>query len=226
MTWFHPKSIVWFAITAMGMVTGICHVNLRFYDDLIPPAARDALKLTAALMVSCWVGAVIAAALAQAPHRAKRWRPVAALFVIVPAAAMLVVAAGAAPPAPMSEAVSASTVVPERELSSGPVRLLIVEIDGASMDQILPMVTAGRLPVLARMLKEGAAARLNTIRFGPDGVDRAALLSGMAAWRQDLNPGGAIRMRLGARIDLQQAPRGFLFVPLAARQIPASKISP
>ena len=37
MTWIHPKSIVWFAITAMGMVTGICHVNLRFYDDLIPP---------------------------------------------------------------------------------------------------------------------------------------------------------------------------------------------
>ncbi len=219
MTWVHPKSMVWFSIAAMGLLTAACHLNLRYYDDLIPPAAREGLKLTAMLLAICWGAASICAGLAQAPHRARRWRSVAVCLLAAPAVALFAAGGAAAPPDGSRPALTGQAAAAEQGLPDGRVRLLVVEIESATMDQVLPLVASGRLPSFSRLLKEGASARLNTIRFGPDGADRAALLSGMPAWMQDLSPRQTIRLRGFAMTDLQLAPRGVLFVPLAARHV-------
>ncbi len=71
--------------------------------------------------------------------------------------------------------------------------LLVVGLDSATLDALLPMAEEGRLPFLAGLLKEGAYGRLSS--FAPDRVPTvwATLASGKYPYKNGVMGGGRTR---------------------------------
>jgi len=116
-----------------------------------------ALSLSTAMQVGCALAAVVVAALVRARASEVGRRPLAALVVAVGAVLWsgVTLYGVAAAPAPTYE--------PFRGAELGPAhRVVLVGIDGADWRRIEPLVAAGRLPALARLIGDGVHAPLST----------------------------------------------------------------
>ncbi|MFQ5720717.1 MAG: alkaline phosphatase family protein, partial [Acidobacteriota bacterium] len=151
------------------------------------PTTRVALRVCAATMAGCCLLALGATSAGQfrkgAP--ARRWREIAVLFLLAPLivnASTLVGLGKAAgtPDHPNPGRLVVEGVNPEQ--AGGGRRLLVVGLDAASMDQILPLASVRELPAFERFLEQGAWGRLNSLRPCLSGVAWATLLTGTMPW--------------------------------------------
>ncbi len=179
--WLSLKATHWLCITTLTVMTDVYYYNLRWSASLLSPETVRALRESAGTMALCAAAALALAVTAQFHHghRARRQRIAGmalllAPLVVMPALLLAADAGGSTPPASDQRHVPAA----------GPwtPRLLLVGIDAASLDQILPLVSAQRLPAFDALLQEGASARLDTVRPCATEVAWTALLTGTPPW--------------------------------------------
>ena len=201
--WMSLKSTIWFGeVTLVGM-TAVVYYNVRWTAALLPPTTLHALRVVAASMAGCSLMGCAVAVTAQFQHRerARRVRWFAGALLLLPVLLMPLllprvageVRDGGADGGPVSGSVS----------RGAPRKLLLVGIDAASMDQVLPLISARRLPTLESIAREGISSRLNSIRPCTPGVAWTVLLTGTPPWRSGVRgpaewtlPAGPVRIQI------------------------------
>jgi len=179
--WVSLKASHWFCIVTLTAATAVYYYNLRSNASLLPPATVRGLRMSAGAMAACVAGALVLAVMAQFRHRerARRGRTTGVALLAIPVVLMATVLL---PPAGDMGAQASALEDHVPPAGARMPRLLLVGIDAASMDQILPLVSAQRLPAFDALLKEGASARLDTVRPCATDVAWTALLTGTPAW--------------------------------------------
>lgn len=211
--WQSLKAIVWFVAAALAGMTLLTWLNLRILGGLLSPRARDGLRLAVGVMAAAFVLGCALASLAQGRSgtAARRLRIAAAAILLTPVLVLVMIAL-ALPPRPPSRAVEPGSVSagsaaawlgPDTEERN----LILVGVDAASMDHILPLVASGDLPAFDRIIRKGASSRLNTLRPCSSPAAWAALLTGRAPWESGIRTIDLHDLALGpAGLDL--LPRG------------------
>lgn len=175
--WASVRLLAWMAAAAAAVAATLMWLNVRgFSATLTETAARR--MTTGAVATSGAAAVLLGIAIAHYSFGRRGSRVGASLFVIAVFAslALPLAARGPAvsPPAPMSPAPS-----PEAAGRAPGPRVVMLLLDGASLDYVLPRVAEGRLPAFARVIEKGALMDLATIRpTQPDPV-WAAVATGM-----------------------------------------------
>ncbi len=205
--WLSLKATVWFGAATLGVMTGVYYRNLGWAVSLMSPAARESLRIDCAVMAFFWLLAMTAAGLGQfrAGETGHPYRVAAGIFLLAPLAMTGILMAGIAPstaragtPAGLARVEAAAGVRPVSPDDHEARGLLFVGLDAATMDHILPLVSARRLPTFERLLKEGASARLDSLRPCQSRVAWTALATGMPPWATGVKDARTYRLPLEA----------------------------
>ncbi|MCI0568134.1 MAG: alkaline phosphatase family protein [Acidobacteria bacterium] len=206
--WFSTKYLLGFVVADLILASGFFWYNVNLLETLIPEEVALRFRVSAGLLTLATLGFLVVAC-------TKRWRSAPAVQLGCYLAAgllplsMILLRGGYSTEAPARyapELVSPSPQAP---------RLLLIGIEGATLDQVLPLVAQGKLPALGRLLQRGAHGRLTSFRPCVSTVAWESLLTGkLPAKHQVLD---AFRYRLPHRAgEIRVAPRGFFFHHLAS----------
>jgi predicted AlkP superfamily phosphohydrolase/phosphomutase len=189
--WASVRMLAWMGAAAAAVAATLMWLNVRGFSAAL---TEDAAWRMTAGAVATTASAMVLLGIAVAHYSFGRRgsRVGASLFVMAAfgSIALPLAARGRAvePPAPVPE--RPPTAGAPADQSPGP-RVLMVLLDGASLDYILPRVAEGRLPALARLLDKGAVMDLATIRpTQPDPV-WAAVATGMYPSKNGVRSAGA-----------------------------------
>ena len=205
--WFSSKYLLGFVVADLILVSGLFWYNANLLEALLPEAAALRLRMSAAWLTLGTLGLLVVACV-------KRWRSLAAVQLgAYLAAALLPVVmvpmrggyTAETPPRYAPELVSPSPQAP---------RILLIGIEGATLDQVLPLVAQGKLPSLGKLLQRGAHGRLTSFRPCVSTVAWESLLTGKLPAKHQVLDALSYRLLFGAG-EIRLAPRGFLFNRLA-----------
>jgi len=232
-SWINVKAIIWFSGVTLAGLTAAGYYNLRWTSSLIPPHAHDLLRSVCATMAGCTLIALCVASIAQfRPAEGRPLRIAAGCALLAPPlliALLLPVAARSNRP---SETVRIDTATAGTPSSGTTGSLLLVGVDAASMDYILPLASTRELPTFAALMKQGTSSRLNSIIPCVSRVAWINLLTGAPPWSSGIKgvrsyslPGGAadvavLPLALGLQHLVDWGYIGSSMVPDAARTAP------
>lgn len=202
------KYLYGFACADLLLVAALYEYNSSLAEVMVPPAVFFRLRLAFALITAVALLFMAGAAIRALRRRAGvRWCcHLAAL--LLPVALLLIRHGHPAAPAPpyTAELIRPSAAAP---------RMLVLGIEGATLDQVLPLVAQGKLPWFSRLLQRGAHGRLSPFRPCLSPVVWQSLRTGKLPYKHRildfdrfLLPGGPGEIRL--------IPRGFGFRRLAS----------
>jgi hypothetical protein len=210
--WLHWR--IWggfFAVFALGVVAAYA-LNARFYRHLMPPQAL--LRLMQGGGAILGVALVVALTVVSRALAGRRSARASALALLVGSWVLLAVFAGVeAPTAAPEQRVELEALAPGRTLR-------LIGIDGLSFDLLLPLVSEGRLPIFARVMKEGAYGPLRSFPPGDEVTLWSTVLTGQKPHRHGVR--GPTRFFLLGR-PLALAPRGVGFWLLRAVGVAGSE---
>jgi hypothetical protein len=160
--WVSVRLLAWISPAVCAAAALLMWLNLDGYASVLEPS--DVRRMTAGAVATVICGALLLALALVHARFARRGSRLAASLLAVGLLAPLVlplVARGMGrPPAP--------PVVPGLFTSPAPRpgtgRVLLVLLDGASLEYIQPATSSGRLPNFGRMLDGGASVHLQTLR--------------------------------------------------------------
>jgi Type I phosphodiesterase / nucleotide pyrophosphatase len=159
--WISLRLLTWSAAGLSGTASVITWLHASGLRNALDPRALPSLRLAAILLGVASVAFLILG-LAQTKAHRRRRSAVAILFTIATissiAAPLWVRGAGLRPSVPV-RARSTVTATPAEHP-----RVILLCLDGASLDVISPAVAAGRLPNFSRILDAGASMHLATTR--------------------------------------------------------------
>jgi predicted AlkP superfamily phosphohydrolase/phosphomutase len=189
--WMSVRLLAWMGAAAAAVAAFLMWTNLRGFSAALDEVA--ARRMTAgAIATTASAGVLLGIAIAHYSFGRRGSRVGAALFVLAAFASLaLPVAArgGAAPPLLPPRPVTASAM--ERNDDPSQPRVVMLMLDGASLDYVWPRVPQGRLPNFARLLESGAVMDLATIRpTQPDPV-WAAVATGVYPSRNGVRSAAA-----------------------------------
>jgi hypothetical protein len=174
--WISLRLLTWSAAILSGTAAVITWLHATGLRASLEPAAVGALTSTAALFVLT-TALFLILGFAQVAARPRHRATVAVLFTIVTILSILgplAVRGPAVSPSPLARTASA----PVPDAPRGP-RVVLLCLDGASLDVISPAVAAGRLPNFGRMLERGASMHLATTRPTQAEPVWASVMTGM-----------------------------------------------
>jgi predicted AlkP superfamily phosphohydrolase/phosphomutase len=162
--WVSVRLLAWMGAAAAGVAAFLMWTNLR---GLATTLDEDAVRRMTAGAVATTAAAVVLLGIAVAHYSFGRRgsRVGAALFVLAAFASLaLPIAArgGATPPAPPLRPAMMGAV--EDPVDETQPRVVMLMLDGASLDYVWPRVAEGRLPNFSKLLESGAEMDLATIR--------------------------------------------------------------
>jgi len=205
--WFSFKYLLGFSGVNLVLVSILYGLNAELAGVSIPQDAGTRLRVAACVVGLTAVG-VILAALIQGVRKARATRRACFLAAgLLPILLLMVRGSHTeAKPSPYTP----ELVPPSRDAP----RLLVFGFEGATLDQVLPLVAQGKLPWLGKLIQQGAHGRLASFRPCVPVVAWESLFTGklpskhhiLGDVRYDLPFGGG---------ELRVAPRGFLFRRLA-----------
>ena len=207
--WLSFKVLFGFLGANLLVVSAVYWYNLNLLEALLPSDLLVRLRVAAVLLSGCTLGFLTIAFV-------KRWRSktgVRAGFYTVAAVLPLAIlglrgAREAEPSAPYRpDLVGVAPQAP---------RLLLFGAEGATLDQILPMVAQGKLPNLEKLLMKGSHGRLTPFRPCVSVVAWESLLTGKMPWKHRVLDAARFTLPWGAG-EVRVAPRGFLFHQVARR---------
>jgi Type I phosphodiesterase / nucleotide pyrophosphatase len=174
--WASVRVLAWMAAVLAALASILMWLNVAgFQAALTEDAARRMTAGASATTVSAAV--LLGIAVAHYSFGRRGSRVGATLFVLAAVASLLLPLAARGPAVPPPPAVAALSPSGTRH-DTGP-RLVMLLLDGASLEYILPRVAEGRLPAFARLLDRAAVMDLATVRpTQPDPV-WAAVATGM-----------------------------------------------
>ena len=158
--WLSVRLLSWLCTIAAGAGAALMWLNLLGFGDVLDRETRERIFIGATLVTAAGVVFLILGL----AHLGRRGGRVSAAFLsitMVLSVAAPVIARGPArqPPLP-----ARSSAVVEVEPASIARRVTMLMLDGASLDFIFQEVAAGRLPNMGRMLNQGAAVHMATLR--------------------------------------------------------------
>lgn len=177
--WVSVRLLAWMGAAAAGVAAFLMWSNLRGFAMALD--AVGARRMTAgAVATTASAGVLLLIAVAHYSFGRRGSRVGAGLFLIAAFASLalpLAARGGAAVPSVRTRP-AAVAVAPPPEDPSLP-RVIMLALDGASLDYVWPRVPEGRLPNFAKLLESGAVMDLATIRpTQPDPV-WAAIATGL-----------------------------------------------
>jgi hypothetical protein len=168
----------------------------------IDPLAAWRIKFLLAAGVMAWLYALIICVVPGLKRRAGWQASAAGLALAVLLAPGLAPKDGAVPIDALGEGAI--------EMRPPEARLILVEIDGADLEDILKLMARGRLPGLARLRHEGAMGRLQSVAPCTTAVARTTLVTGRYPYRDGVR-GAWTRDLLRRPVALSVVPEGMLF---------------
>lgn len=159
--WISVRVLAWMGTIAAGLGAAVLWLNARDFAPFLDPDTARRMTLAAIALVLC-AAVCLSLALAHVGRRGT-WPSgmllvtTLLLSVVVPLLQRAPVAARGAGPGPVEPPLV------DGALPSGG-RVVLVAVDGASLDRIRLAVAEGRLPNFGRALDAGVAAYLATLR--------------------------------------------------------------
>lgn len=175
--WVSVRVLAWLSAASSAVASALMWYNVNGFSAALGEiAVRRMTAGAAATSATAVVLVGLAAAHYSFGRRGSRVGAGLLAIAVIGSLALPIAARGPGVPdiSPLPPASVAETALPV----SGP-RVLMLLLDGASLDYIWPRVASGRLPNFARLLETGAVMNLATVRpTGPDPV-WAAVATGM-----------------------------------------------
>lgn len=162
--WISVRLLAWMGAVAAGVAAFLMWSNLRAFALTLDDVALRRMTAGAAATTAAAV-VLFGIAVAHYSFGRRGSRVGAALFVLAAFASLaLPIAArgGAMPMVPPVRPASVPAV--EDAVDETDPRVIMLMLDGASLDYVWPRVAEGRLPNFAKLLESGAALDLATIR--------------------------------------------------------------
>lgn len=199
------RLLPWSVTGVLGAAALANWVHASHYSFYLPPAINANMIRTALWLTLGAVLAFYTALLHTVHHRRYGAKSLSLLFALIVGSLYVVVARRSAYQPPVAR----PAIFTEPAAREAP-HLLVVGLEGATLDLLLPLARQGRLPFVASMLDDGSYARLAS--FAP--VRRlglwGSLFSGKLPFRHAL--AGPTRLAapwLGAGAELRLLPLGF-----------------
>jgi predicted AlkP superfamily phosphohydrolase/phosphomutase len=202
--WASVRVLAWMAAAAAASAAALMWLNVRGFAQAL--TEDDARRMTlGAVATSGSAVVLLGIAILRYSFGRRGSRVSAALFVAAAFAsiALPLVARNAGTPAAVPVRVPiAVDAAAAGDLEPGP-RVVMLMLDGGSLEYVLPRVAEGRLPNFARLLEKGARIDLATVRpTQPDPV-WAAVATGMYPARNGVRSAAAYFARNDSRpVDL------------------------
>jgi hypothetical protein len=159
--WISLRLLTWSAAVLGGTAAVISWLHAAGLANALQPGAPATVTQLAMVFAASAVAFVLLGIAQAATHHGRR-ATVAILFTLATVVSIVVPVAIPRPHAAMTSS-SASTVAEDGTREGGP-RVLLLCLDGASLDVISPAVASGRLPNFGRILDRGASMHLATTR--------------------------------------------------------------
>lgn len=182
--WLSLRLLAWESAFVAAGATLLMWINLEgFRLEMDTETVRGLTAGTAATAVCTVLLFIIAVVHYSVGRRATRAG--AMLLVLAGAASLaLPVAARGLGRAPVEE--PRRTAVPRIEADTTGARVVVVLVDGASLEYIAPATAQGRLPNFGRLLDQGASMHLTTLRPTQPAAVWAAAFTGKAPQRNGI----------------------------------------
>jgi predicted AlkP superfamily phosphohydrolase/phosphomutase len=201
--WASVRVLAWMGATAAAVAAALMWLNVRGFDAaLTEEAARRMTSGAIATSASAMILLGIAVAHYSFGRRGSRVGATLFALAVFASLALPLAARGRAvglraPISPGPEAQSVNATDPAEP------RVVMLLLDGASLEYVLPRVAEGRLAAFARLLEKGAVMDLATIRpTQPDPV-WAAVATGMYPSKNGVRSAASYYARQDARaVDL------------------------
>lgn len=188
--WISLRLLTWTAAMLSAAASVITWLHASGLRTSLDPRALPALD-GAPIVFGAAAAAFLVLGLAQTATRRERRAIVAILFTIATTASIVVPlwirGPGLGPSMPVHVPATATALPAEHR------RVVLLCLDGASLDVISPAVAAGRLPNFSRMLDAGASLHLATTRPTQPEPVWASIMTGM--WPSRHGVRGAARYR-------------------------------
>ena len=183
--WISFRFLVWLCSASAGVAVLLTWVNLR---DLAPFMDPEAVTRTTggALVLTACAGIMVALALGHRWAGRHSSRPGAAVLAVALMASMagplMLRGPGAGPP----EMARWPATSPDVAGPAGEARVVMILLEGASLDLIAPAAVEGRLPNFERLLERGASLHLATMRPTQPGPVWTSVATGKLPFRNGI----------------------------------------
>lgn len=221
--WNQPRRarrlLPWWITGALVVAAAIDSYHASRFAYFLPPGINERLIKTALLLAAAALVAFYTALLHSLHRRPYGVRSRVAFVLLSLASVYVVIERREAFDPPEDRARPTAIAQEERP------HLLVVGLDTATLDALLPMAEGGRLPFLARALREGAYGRLAS--FGPHRPDAlwATVATGKFPYKHGAL-GEPVRSApfLGSEARLRLLPAGLGFRRWAWRNVGAAAL--
>lgn len=202
--WVSVGVLVWLGALSAAVGAGLMWRNATTFALVLDPASTTALaRSTAALFLSAAAFVVVAIIRRRLPEGRFGW---ATMLVIVQAASIIVPLALRGP--------GLRRDVEARPIDSGtagvtaerPTRVIMIAIDGGSLDFITSVTAQGRLPNFGRLLDLGAVRHLATLHPTTAETVWAAVATGKLPQKNGIHSSGLYRFANADGVPLQLLP--------------------
>lgn len=201
--WVSLRLLVWMSTFASTAAAALMWMNLRGFAPVLEPSA--ALRMErGAVAITCCAAAflVLAVTLFSFGHRGRRASAVLLSAIAILSIALPLAARGRG----VQRVLGARRLDVGFELTSsradGP-RVMLILLDGASLDIISPIAAEGRLPNFGKLLDAGAVMHLATLRPTQPGPVWTAVATGKLPYTNGIRSaatygvgGSAVRVEL------------------------------
>ena len=159
--WISVRVLSWMGVIAAGTGAGVLWLNAAGFAPFLDADTVRRMTL-AAIAVGICAAVCLGLALAHIGRRGTWPSGVLLVTTLVASVAVPVVLRGASTPASAADTASSPAAQPGASPSAG--RVVLLGVDGASLERIRLGAAEGRMPNLARALERGAVAHLGTLR--------------------------------------------------------------
>jgi len=174
--WASVRMLAWMAAVLAALAATLMWLNVGDFQFAVTENAARRMT-TGAMATTASAAVLLVIAIAHYSFGRRGSRVGATLFVLAVVASLILPVAARGPAVPLPSPVTPPPPAEVRQ-ETGP-RLIMLLLDGASLEYVLPRVAEGRLPAFARVLEKAAVMDLATIRpTQPDPV-WAAVATGM-----------------------------------------------
>src|SRR6476646_5668966 len=200
--WFSVRVLSVFCAGAAVAATALMWLNLRGFRATLDDQAAQAMAIGAIAMTICAVAFVVLASRRfSGGQRGGRAGGLAVVVLIVASIGLPMLARGLGRPQTLSaRRLEIGASAAERYEA----RVIVLAIDGASLDFVSPAAADGRLPNFGRLLDAGATLHLATLRPTQPGPVLAAMATGKLPSRNGVRSAATFTAANGsdAEIDL------------------------
>jgi predicted AlkP superfamily phosphohydrolase/phosphomutase len=201
--WISFRFLVWLCSGAATLATILTWANLRGFGPGLDPETLSRMTGGALVLTVC-AGVMAALALGH------RWMGRIASRAGAPALAATLLASmavplmlrgpGSDPPRPARWPAAAAT-----SAAAGGARVVMILLEGASLDLIAPASAEGRLPNFERLLQRGASLHIATVRPTQPGPVWTAMATGKTGFKNGVRS-AAVYVPLGSEDWLEVLP--------------------